>query len=662
MRHLVCPALAPVLCALATTVVLAAPPASAPALPPAVDAGIRALARTRGFSGITLSGNGKNLAWVSAPGGSLYLQSLEPTGAPSGGWHRVGQVRGVRQPVWSPSGRQLAFLASGASGQAEIYIAAADGSHLRRLTKLDGDLAAPAWSPSGRTLAFLYIPHAPRAPGPLAPMTPPSGVIESHPFEQRLATVDVATGRVRLITPPHLYIYQFDWAPDGHSFAAIAHTGSGDNNWWVARLYAVDRATGAVRVLLRPTMQIALPRFGPEGRQIAFIGGLMSDEGSTGGDIYLVPVAGGPARDITPGIHCTPNWFTWSGSDILFAADVDGHAAIFRLDPATGRRQRLWEGAESIQGRGWGFGFASSRTGAMTAVIRQSMEHPPEVWAGPIGQWRQITHANDALRPAWGKLTSLIWHDGTERVQGWLLYPSHFSPSRRYGLIVAVHGGPAAANVSSWPRPFFNTSLLSTAGYFVLYPNPRGSFGQGEAFTRANVKDFGYGDLRDIDAGVRHVLATEPVDPNRVGITGWSYGGYMTMWALTHGHLFHAAVAGAGVADWLSYYGENDIDQWMIPYFGASVYQDPAVYAKSSPMHFITRVHTPTLVLVGDRDGECPAPQSFEYWHALKTLGVRTELVVYQDEGHYIWKPSDQRDILRRTIAWFDHYLPAHAG
>lgn len=657
MRFRSLPLLAAGALALACSPIFAAPPAQ---LPPAVDAGIRALARTREFSAVAVAPDGRQLAWVGAPGATLYVQALGPGGEPAGAEHRVGAFHGVRQPVWSPDSRQLAFLATDApTGQAEIYIAAANGRHARRITDLRGDLAAPAWSPAGHTLAFLFIPNAPRAPGPLAPMTPPSGVIASHPFEQRLATVAAGGGTVRLITPPRLYVYQFDWAPDGRSFAAIAHTGSGDNNWWVARLYAVERATGAVRTLLRPKMQIALPRFGPRGRQIAFIGGLMSDEGSTGGDIYLAPAAGGAARDITPGIRCTPTWFTWSGDDILFAADVDGQAAIFRLDPASGQRQRLWQAAAAIQGGGWGFGFAASRSGAVTAVIRQSMEQPPEIWAGPIGAWRQVTAVNAGLRPAWGRFQSLIWHDGGERVQGWLLFPRDFSPHRHYGLIVAVHGGPAAANVSSWPRPFFNTSLLSTAGYFVLYPNPRGSFGQGEAFTRANVQDFGYGDLRDIEAGVRRVLATEPVDPDRVGITGWSYGGYMTMWALTHSHLFHAAVAGAGVADWLSYYGENDIDQWMIPYFGASVYADPAVYAKSSPMNYITRVHTPALVLVGDRDGECPAPQSFEYWHALKTLGVPTELVVYPDEGHYIGKPADQRDVLRRTLAWFAKYLPA---
>jgi dipeptidyl aminopeptidase/acylaminoacyl peptidase len=203
----------------------------------------------------------------------------------------------------------------------------------------------------------------------------------------------------------------------------------------------------------------------------------------------------------------------------------------------------------------------------------------------------------------------------------------------------------------------FGIALVG-AGYFVFQPNPRGSFGQGEAFTRANVRDFGYGDFRDILAGVDEVVKTLPIDNNRVGITGWSYGGYMTMWAVTQTNRFRAAVSGAGLYNWQSYYGENDIDEWMIPFFGASVYEDPAVYAKSAPATFIKNAKTPTLVLVGERDGECPAPQSREFWHALKTLGVETQLVIYPGEGHAIQRPDHRRDIMNRMIGWFDQHMP----
>jgi dipeptidyl aminopeptidase/acylaminoacyl peptidase len=198
--------------------------------------------------------------------------------------------------------------------------------------------------------------------------------------------------------------------------------------------------------------------------------------------------------------------------------------------------------------------------------------------------------------------------------------------------------------------------VLASQGFYVLLPNPRGSYGQGEEFTRGNVKDFGYGDLRDVLGGIDAATAAAPIDPERTGIYGWSYGGYMTMWAVTQTQRFRAAVAGAGIVDWQSYYGQNRIDQWMIPYFGASVYDDPWIYARSSPISFIKAVRTPTLVLQGERDAEVPAPQAYEFWHALKTLGVETRLVIYPDEGHHL-SPADSLDVMQRTVDWFRTHL-----
>jgi dipeptidyl aminopeptidase/acylaminoacyl peptidase len=262
------------------------------------------------------------------------------------------------------------------------------------------------------------------------------------------------------------------------------------------------------------------------------------------------------------------------------------------------------------------------------------------------------------LRPLWGKTENIHWKSDEFSIEGWLMYPVNYNPANKYPMVVSVHGGPAAAKKPGWPGSF-DMTLLSSQGYFVFFPNPRGSFGGGEAFAKANVKDFGGGDLRDILLGVDTLMRTLPIDQNRLGIAGWSYGGYMTMWAITQTRRFHAAVAGAGIANWQSYYGENLIDQWMIPYFGSTVYNNPSVYAKSSPINFIRNVKTPTLIAVGDSDAECPAPQSYEYWHALKTLGVKTELVVYPDEGHAVRKPEHVQDLLERTIHWFNDYLAA---
>jgi dipeptidyl aminopeptidase/acylaminoacyl peptidase len=286
---------------------------------------------------------------------------------------------------------------------------------------------------------------------------------------------------------------------------------------------------------------------------------------------------------------------------------------------------------------------------------------PPEIWTGSIGEWRQLTKNNTALSPSWGKAENLEWTNDGFNIQGWLLPPARVESGKKYPMIVLIHGGPSSATMPEWPASFGMAraiiAALSSSGYYVLLPNPRGSYGQGEEFTRANVKDFGGGDLRDILAGVDAAIAKYPIDPTRLGVTGWSYGGYMTMWTVTQTNRFRAAVAGAGIANWQSYYGQNLIDQWMIPFFGSSVYDDPAVYRRSSPIEYIKKVETPTLVIVGERDAECPTPQSYEFWHALRTLGIPTQLVVHPGEGHLYLKPANQVDRLDRTVAWFDKYL-----
>ncbi len=251
--------------------------------------------------------------------------------------------------------------------------------------------------------------------------------------------------------------------------------------------------------LYKPEMQIAVPRWSKDGKQIAFIGGLMSDEGSTGGDIYAIPAEGGSARDLTPGIQASPSWIDWlPDGRMLFAETVDGGSAIAVLNPSKSD-EILWRGDEFL--RAGDDTLSASADGSVVATARSSWTLPPEVWAGPINDWKQMTHANAALKPLWGKSEKLHWMSEGQRVEGWLMYPADYQPGRKYGLVVSIHGGPAAAKKPAWPT-WFDLSALSPEGFFVLFPNPRGSYGAGRGIHAANVKDFGFGDLRDIMAGV----------------------------------------------------------------------------------------------------------------------------------------------------------------
>jgi dipeptidyl aminopeptidase/acylaminoacyl peptidase len=650
--------------ALALTAVASAPAIAAER--PTMAEVLRSAYAMHGYDAVRLSPDATAVAWVdqfhpgpapekSRPREALYVQKLLPgaapiritAGAPSGFYDES-------EEAWSPDGKQIAFLSDARTKeQDQLFIADADGTHVRQLGTLDGNAQNVKWSPSGTSLAVLYIRQAHRQTGALAAGARDVGVIGSVVDEQRLATVDVSTGALHELTPNDVYVYEYGWSPDGRRLACTFAHGNGDDNWWVAKLATVDAASGDMHTLLSPSYQINDPQWSPDGKWIAVIGGIMSDFGSVGGDVYLVDPDTGAARNATPQMPASARSLHWADATGLdFVAHVNGATQLMRLDLAAGAQTitALTHEPESIAS----WTVAKSNVFAMS---RQSFDKPPAVWVGTIGALKLLAGANaNAAAPRYyGQVQSLSWKSDAFTVQGWLVYPLGYDASKRYPMVTIVHGGPSAQSTPSFGNR--NLSALASSGYFVFEPNPRGSFGQGEAFTAANVKDFGYGDWRDDLAGVDAALKAAPVDPNRLGLFGWSYGGYMGMWAETQTTRFKAIVAGAGIVSWQSYYGQNKIDQWMIPFFGASVYDDPAVYAKSSPITFIKNSKTPVLILQGERDEEVPAPQAFEFWHAMQALGVPTQLQVYADEGHGPQKPENQIDILTRTVGWFDKYL-----
>ena len=623
----------------------------------------------RTFKQTAISPDATHVAWVEGlldqsgdptPNSAIYVLDLKSPNAAAKRIRAAKTDAREESIAWSPDGRRLAFLSDAeAPGQRQVFVTNLTDAAPRRLTKGTGAVSGTSWSPDGRSVAVLFTENAPRDAGPLAAMTPETGLVDQKVYEQRLAVIDVASGTVRQVSPADMYVHEYDWSPDGQRFVVTAAPGAGDANWYVSRLYTLAVDGGAWKEIYKPPLQMAVPRWSPDGKAVAFIGGLMSDEGVTGGDIFLVPATGGEARNVTPAIQASPSWLAWTDvNTIVFAETIDGDVGIGRVDVGSAQITQLWRAPETLSAGAFA-SISLSRDGSTIAAAEHSASKPPEVCAGPIGACRQVTHVNQGVTPSWGEMKSLHWTSDGARVQGWMAYPSNYDPQRRYPLIVVPHGGPASVAFSAWPTRHFTPEVLSARGYFVLAPNPRGSYGSGEAFTQANIKDFGYGDFRDILAGVDEAVKTLPIDSDRIGITGWSYGGYMTMWAVTQTNRFRAAVAGAGIVNFQSYYGQNDIDAWLLPYFGATVYDDPAVYARSSPITFITHVKTPTLVLVGERDGECPPPQSREFWHALKTLGVETALVIYPGEGHAILGRDHRNDIMERLATWFDDHLKA---
>ncbi|HEX4738353.1 MAG TPA: prolyl oligopeptidase family serine peptidase, partial [Allosphingosinicella sp.] len=519
------------------------------------------------YGGLALSADGARVATVES--------DVEPNAAAMPHGHVVvrmaatGAVLDSIDPcaacsysglTFAPDGR-LVFLAR-EGGKTQLV--AASGKATQTLATIDGIAEDPLFSPDGQRIALLVTLGARKERGATQAGVRQVGEIGEQNDEQRIAVIPAAGGAVTPVSPADRYVYEYDWTPDGRGFVATSAVGNGDNNWWVAELDAIDGATGAVRRIAAPAMQMNMPKVSPDGRTVAFIGGLMSDFGSIGGDVYTVPIAGGTPRDITPNYRGSFTSLLWGRAGLAGSALVGDRNAIVPLDPARGAGAPTWSAPMSIAAGA--AKFARSADGASVAMVAQDFEHPATIFAGPAAAPHPITHDNDGWTPL-VSARSLSWRSGPFTVQGWLIAPRGANPSAKAPMVTLVHGGPAAANQPNFVWEGANADLVR-AGYYIFLPNPHGSYGQGEAFTQANRRDFGGGDLRDILAGIDAAERAAPIDDTRLGLMGGSYGGFMAMWANTQTNRFKAIVSGAGLSDWISYYGTNGIDQWMIPFFG----------------------------------------------------------------------------------------------
>jgi dipeptidyl aminopeptidase/acylaminoacyl peptidase len=553
--------------------------------------------------------------------------------------------------AWSPDSQALAFVASNRKARTASLERVRDGK-IASLLDFGGLIETPRWSPDGQTLAVLATDRPRKISGATQAGAPIVGEIGGATDEARIATLPATGGPLKFLSPADTYIYEYDWTPDGKAFVATEAKGDGDNNWWIARLAAVG-VDGSFREIANPGVQMKFPRISPDGRTVAFIGGLHSDFGPVGGDLWTVPFAGGTAVNRTPDYKGSFSSLIWRGKTLFATAIVSDNNALLTVDPVTGATKTVFTAQETFSA---GDGRVSiSRDGKLLAGVGEDFTTPPHIAAGSLSAPKTLTHENDALTPQ-VTAKSITWKSDGFNVQGWLTGPLNPEPGKTYPMIVQVHGGPSSAVQPSYMWKGTTNDLVQH-GFYVFQANPRGSFGQGEAFTKANVKDFGGGDLRDILAGVDAVEKVAPVDDKRLGVYGHSYGGFMTMWTVTHSNRFKAGVAGAGIADWVSYYGENGINQWMVPFFGTTAYKDPAAYDKFSPIRYINAAKTPTFIYVGERDVECPADQSLQFHAGLDAVGVPNSLVIYAGEGHGIRDAEHKADLKKRSLAWFDHYL-----
>ena len=549
-------------------------------------------------------------------------------------------------PRWSPDGKRLAFLSDREQFR-QIYLISLEGGEAQPLTEGKRGIQSFSWSPDGKQIAFLAPEAKTEKEEQKEEDKDDARVVDKDDKLARVWLIDVEGKKTRQLTSGRWKVNDAQWVPDGTRLivSATEHPESDDET---NRIYSLNISDGKLTELAAPRGPFRGIRVSPDGAGIVYVGCRV--DGPSPHDLYYLPLSGGAARNLTANSVDRPiGSYEWRSNQALLttiergfreeliSVGLDGKASPPRGLPVNVRS----------------FAMSASGTLVFTGVNAGQQE---EIW---VQQGESLAQSVSSFNVSWAKFKLIapeMVHyksfDGLE-IEAALLKPAGYQAGKRVPLIVLVHGGPTGAwsdSIEPWGQ------LLAAHGFAVLYPNIRGSSGYGQHFMEINRADWGGGDYRDVMAGVDYLIAQGIADPERLGIGGWSYGGYMSEWAITQTDRFKAAVSGAGLANLASEYGTEfgpAYDKW---FYGVP-YENLDGFMKSSPVKYLKNARTPTLILQGDADTTDPLGQSQELYRGLKHYGVEAEMVVYPREPHGLREEKHLLDRLNRIVAWYESHL-----
>lgn len=575
--------------------------------------------------------------------------------------------RGIKSPRWSPRGGMLAFLAQArgdgpASAKTQLYVLSMDGGEARQLTRSES-VDSFSWKPDGSAIAYVSIEAAVEKTGPERH----NGSFEAGGgsiLEQAAARpkhiwlVASTGGEARRLTRGVASVSTtsaLSWSPDGRHLAYLRVPGPQTGDLLNSAAQVLDLESGESRALTGRSKREAAPRFSPDGKWIAYEYPVRGPYHTT--EILLTTPGGGEGRSLTGAIDRNLKLIGWSsdGKAVLVGGDDLTSSGVW-WQPLDGAARRLDLGGRVPVAPS----SVSAGPNGEIAFIASTGSNPAEVyWKASAGApARPLTHLNGGLAgAAFGRTERLVWRSDTHELDGVITYPPDFDPSKKYPLILDIHGGPSGSSKEGFsPRP----QLLAAQGWVVFEPNYRGSDNLGDAVQSAILNDAGAGPGRDVMRGIEELKKRGWVDDTRIGVGGWSYGGYMTGWLLGHyPGVWKAAIAGAAALDRMDSYNFSDINTGFGDMLGGSPWTGNRIenYRKQSAIEYVSRIRTPVLILHNTRDERVSITNSYKLYHALRDQGVEVTFIAYPVSGHSAPDPVHQRDVLRRWVEWFRGHL-----
>jgi dipeptidyl aminopeptidase/acylaminoacyl peptidase len=584
-------------------------------------------------------------------------------------------------PRWSPTGTALAFLAPDSAKKLQIFVLPMIGGDPNQITHAKDDVVQFAFSPDGQQVAYVTTDPAPDRKGEdkyrdAFQVGNTDYLAREKPRPSHLWLVPAVGGNARRLTsgdwslpiilPPGPPASPLKFSKDGKSIVFVRQASPATGDAFEARIQIIDTATGKIRDLTGATTLEGYPVLSPDGQTIAYWRNKDAKPWQEQ-DIWLAPFAGGPGHDISAALdrNVFGTWWTDGGKSLLVGANDLTSVALWKL-PLEGAgptaqpapAQRIDLGGIMPASTFWV--DADIGRHDEIAFIGQTATDPYELYllsdlhAKPLA----LTNVNAGLANlTLGKSETVIWQGpGKTQLNGVLTYPPGYAQGTKYPLVLLIHGGPTA---NSRQRFSLFTQILAAQGWIVFEPNYRGSDSQGNAFYAAIYQDAGQGPGEDVMSGIKALQDRNLIDPDKIAVSGWSYGGFMTSWLIGHYPIWKAAVAGAAVTDWEGMYDLSDSNITTTEQPGGSPYVGDGLqrYRAQSPDESFTKIKTPTLVLCDVGDFRVPITQSYRLFRALRDNHVETEFYAYPVDGHFPGDPIRSMDVYQRWVDWLEKHL-----